>query len=88
MSKIKFSSGEVYEFSGEVSVYDAAFALGIISREVLTARVNGELCELSTKISEDADVTLYTFKHAEGKEVFRHILKQRVCTSLYFNITL
>ena len=72
MSKITFSTGEVYEFSGEVSVYDAAAALGIISREVLTARVNGELCELSTKISEDADVTLYTFKHAEGKEVFRH----------------
>ena len=72
MSKITFSTGEVYEFSGEVSVYDAAAALGIISREVLTARVNGELCELSTKISSDADVTLYTFKQAEGREVFRH----------------
>ena len=72
MSKITFSTGEVYEFSGEVSVYDAAAALGIISREVLTAKVNGELKELSTKLSADADVTLYTFKDAEGKEVFRH----------------
>ena len=72
MSKITFSTGEIYEFDGEVSVYDAASALGIISREVLTAKVNGELHELSTKISGDADVTLYTFKDAEGKEVFRH----------------
>ena len=72
MSKITFSSGEVYEFSGEVSVYEAASALGIISRDVLTARVNGELCELSTKVSDDAEVTLYTFRDKEGKEVFRH----------------
>ena len=72
MKKIVFSSGEVYEFDGEVSVYDAASAVGIISREVLTAKVNGELCELSTKITDDAEVTLYTFKDAEGKQVFRH----------------
>ena len=56
MKKITFASGEVYEFEGEVSVYEAASAVGIISREVLTARVNGELCELSTKVSEDAEV--------------------------------
>ena len=72
MKKITFSTGEVYEFEGEVSVYEAASALGIISREVLTARVNGSLTELSTKLSEDASVTLYTFKDAEGREVFRH----------------
>ncbi len=72
MSKIRFSTGEIYEFDGEISVYDAAAALGIISREVLTARVNGEMRELSTKLSADADVTLYTFRDKEGKEVFRH----------------
>ena len=72
MSKIKFSTGEVYEFSGEASVYEAAQALGIISRDVLTCRVNGVLTELSTKVSGDADVTLYTYRDKEGKEVFRH----------------
>ncbi|MBQ8690042.1 MAG: threonine--tRNA ligase [Clostridia bacterium] len=72
MKKITFATGEVYEFEGEVSVYDAAAALGIISREVLTARVNGTLCELSTKVSDDALVALYTFRDAEGKQVFRH----------------
>ena len=72
MSKIKFSSGEVFEFSGEVSVYEAASALGIISREVITCKVNGNLTELSTKVGEDADVQLLTFKDPEGKQVFRH----------------
>jgi len=72
MAKINFTSGEVYEFSGSVSVYDAAAALGIISREVITAKVNGELCELSTAIDSDADVQLLTFRDEEGKRVFRH----------------
>ena len=72
MKKITFASGEVYEFEGEVSVYEAAQSLGIISREVITARVNGTLTELSTKVSEDATVTLYTFKSEEGRQVFRH----------------
>ena len=72
MSKIKFTSGEVYEFSGEVSVYEAAQSLGIISREVITCKVNGNLTELSTKVSEDADVQLLTFKDEDGKHVFRH----------------
>ena len=72
MAKIKFATGEVYEFSGEASVYEAAQALGIISREVITCKVNGTLTELSSKISEDADVQLFTFKDKEGREVFRH----------------
>ena len=72
MSKIRFTSGEVYEFSGEVSVYEAAQSLGIISREVITCKVNGNLTELSTKVSEDADVQLLTFKDEDGKHIFRH----------------
>ena len=72
MARIHFSSGESFEFDSPVSVYEAASALGIISREVITAKVNGSLCELSTKINSDAEVTLLTFKDAEGKQVFRH----------------
>ncbi len=72
MSQIKFSSGEVFSFDGEVSVYEAAQSLGIISREVITCKVNGTLTELSTKLSSDADVVLLTFKDEDGKHVFRH----------------
>ncbi len=72
MAQIKFSTGEIFSFDGEVSVYEAAQSLGIISREVITCAVNGTLTELSTKVSSDADVKLFTFKDEEGKHVFRH----------------
>ena len=72
MAQIKFTTGETFEFSGEVSVYEAAQSLGIISREVITCKVNGTLTELSTKVGSDADVQLFTFKDPEGKQVFRH----------------
>ena len=72
MAQIKFSSGEVFSFDGEVSVYEAAQSLGIISREVITCKVNGELTELSSKLSSDAEVELLTFKDEDGKRVFRH----------------
>ena len=72
MAQIKFSSGEVFSFDGEVSVYEAAQSLGIISREVITCKVNGTLTELSTPISEDVEVELLTFKSEDGRHVFRH----------------
>ena len=72
MFQIKFASGEIYNAEAAVSVFDAASALGIMSRAVLTCKVNGTLCELSTVVSEDAEVALYTFESEEGKHVFRH----------------
>ena len=72
MAKIKFKSGEELEFSGSITAYEAAQSLGIISREVITCKVNGVLTELSTPITEDAEVELLTFKSEDGKHVFRH----------------
>ena len=73
MAKIRFSDGQIFESDAPISVYEAARALyGQVSREVLTAKVNGELTELSTVIDGDADVALLTFKDKEGKQVFRH----------------
>lgn len=72
MAKITFKTGEVYEFSGSSSAYEAAQSLGIISREVITSKINGELHELSYPITEDAEVELLTFRDEDGKHVFRH----------------
>ena len=72
MAQIKFSTGEVFSFDGEISVYEAAASLEIISREVIACKVNGTLTELSEKVSGDADVILLTFKDEDGKHVFRH----------------
>ena len=72
MAKIRFTSGEELEFSGSITAYEAAQSLGIISREIITCKVNGTLTELSTPITEDAEVELLSFKSEDGKHVFRH----------------
>ncbi len=72
MAKIIFSSGEVYSSDTPVSVYEAARELGIISREVIAAKINGEPKELSTVIDGESQVSLLTFAHEEGKHIFRH----------------
>ena len=72
MAKITFSSGHVHEADGAISVYEAARALGIISREVIAAKVNGEVTELSTVVENEAEVSLLTYKDEDGARVFRH----------------
>ena len=72
MVKIKFSTGEVYEGAEAISVYDAAASLGIVVREHITCRLDGELRELSAIVDGEAEVTLLTFKDEDGKHVFRH----------------
>ena len=72
MAKIVFSSGEVFNSDAPVSVYEAARELGIISREVIAAKINGEAKELSTVVDAEAEVQLLTFRDEDGKHIFRH----------------
>ncbi len=64
-----------YTSDAPVSVYDAAAAAGIISREILVARVNGELCDLTYVPAGDCEVKLLTFDDPEddgARRTFRH----------------
>ena len=82
MISVKFSSGEVAAVENGTSVYDAAAAAGIISREVLAATVDGKVVDLTTPLTADCDVTLHTFEDEEGKKTFwhtaSHVLAQAV----------
>ncbi len=69
--KINFGE-QVIEKNEPISVYDAAAEAGIISRAVLAAKVNGNVCALTTPITADADVELLTFADEDGRHVFRH----------------
>ena len=69
--KINFGNQTV-TFDSPLTVYDAAAAAGLISRDVLCAHVNGKLCALTQMLEGDADVELLTFADADGKHVFRH----------------
>lgn len=68
---IKIGEKEI-SASEPISVYDAAVAAGLISRDVIAAHVNGKLCELTHKIDADSSVELLTFAQEDGKHVFRH----------------
>ena len=61
-----------YSASGAVTVYDAAQAAGLISRDILAAKVDGKVVALSTPVEGDALVILLTFDDPEGARVFRH----------------
>ena len=71
--KLIFENGAVYEGEGNVSIYDAAAPLGLTSREVIAAEINGKVVALTHIPEEDeASVKLLTFKHEAGAKVFRH----------------
>ena len=60
------------ELAEPKSVYDAAAEAELISRAVLGAEVNGELCALTHVIDADAEVKLLTFEDEGGRHIFRH----------------
>ncbi|MCD7944796.1 MAG: threonine--tRNA ligase [Clostridia bacterium] len=72
MFTIRFDGGAEYASEEPISVYDAARAAGLISREVISAGVDGETVDLTRVIDRDAEVKLYTFDDAEGKHAFFH----------------
>ena len=58
-----------------VSVYDAAAGAGIISREILVARVNGEVRDLTYVPDADCEIKLLTFDDPDddgARRAFRH----------------
>jgi len=71
MFNVKFGE-KVLSFDAPVTVYDAAKEAELISREVLCARVNGKVSDLTTPLSADAEVELLTFDDPDGARTFRH----------------
>ena len=75
MITYRFSSGESFASENAVSIYDAAAGAGIISREILAARVDGEVRDLTFIPAADCDVKLLTFADPEddgARRTFRH----------------
>ena len=54
------------------TVYDAAKEVGLISREIIGAQVNGETVALTYCMQNGDNIKLLTFKDAAGKHLFRH----------------
>ncbi len=71
--KITFPDGSVREYDKGVSGLDIAKSISEgLARNVLAARVNGEVWDATRPINEDAEIQLLTWEDEDGKKAFWH----------------
>ncbi len=70
--RIQFENGPAIEAEQPASVYDLAAQAGVISREIIAAEIDGGVVDLTSIVSEDAQIRLLTFADEEGQRVFNH----------------
>ena len=73
MPVITLPDGSKREFADAVSVMEAAQDIGPgLAKATLAGRINGVLVDASTKIEDDAELSIITVRDAEGLDVIRH----------------
>ena len=71
--KITLKDGSFKEYAGSRSVLDIAKDISEgLARAATAAKVNGEITDLRTEISEDCELELLTFDSEDGKGAFWH----------------
>lgn len=71
--KITLPDGTVKEFNKGVSGYDIAMSISEgLARNVLSAKVNGQVWDATRPINNDAHVQLLTWNDPEGQNTFWH----------------
>lgn len=90
--KITLKDGSVKEFASPMSAADIAKDISMgLYRNACVCRINGEVKDLRTVISDDAALEILTFDNEEGKRAFNHtashIMAQAV-KRLYPNVKL
>ncbi len=83
MIKITFPDGNMREYEKGTSLLDIASSISrSLKKEVLCAKVNGEVKDIRTKLNDDASIVFCKFEDIEGKKAFwhtsSHILAQGV----------
>ncbi|MBT5023635.1 threonine--tRNA ligase [Candidatus Woesearchaeota archaeon] len=73
MIKITFPDGSIHEFEKEVTGLDIAKHISEgLANVAIAIEVNSQLKDLNTKITQDSNIKIITFKDKEGVEIFRH----------------
>ena len=73
MINVTLPDGAVKEYQAGVTAMDIAMSISEgLARNVISASVNNNTVEVTTPITTDANVTLYTFNDDEGKKAFWH----------------
>ena len=71
--EIKLKNGNVMSIADGTTCLDAARAISDgLARSAVAAKVNGNLCDLSSKLSDGDLLEIVTLKDKEGLEVYRH----------------
>ena len=83
MLNVELKGGVVKQFEENITPAEIAKSIGMgLYKSVCSARVNGEVCDLRTPLTEDCKVELLTFDDKDGKHAFwhtaSHILAQAV----------
>ncbi|WP_054948860.1 threonine--tRNA ligase [Numidum massiliense] len=70
---VTLPDGAVKQFRSGTTAGEVAAAISkSLSKVAVAAKVNGELVDLQTKLTQDAHVAILTLKDEEGLEVYRH----------------
>jgi threonyl-tRNA synthetase len=73
MIKISFPDGQVREFEQGITPMDVALSISEgLARNVLAAKLDGEVVDANAAISGDATLQLLTWNDTEGKKTFWH----------------
>ena len=73
MIKITLPDGAIKEVDSGTSAMDVALSISEgLARNVLSAKVNGEVWDASRPITEDSTLSLLTWNDAEGKSTMWH----------------
>jgi len=73
MIKITFPDGSVREYENGITGLQVAQSISQrLADDVLACSINGEVCDLTTKITEDATLLLHKWDDAEAKRAFWH----------------
>jgi len=71
--KVTLPDGSIKEYPSGVTGHEIALSISEgLARNVLAAKVNGEVWDSARKITKDADVQLLTWNDDEGKNTFWH----------------
>ncbi len=73
MVQIQFPDGAVRSYEKGVTAYGIAKSISEgLAKKVLAASVNGQVCDATRAINEDAALKLLTWEDADGKNTFWH----------------
>jgi len=83
MIEITLPDGTVKAFAKNSTAMDVAKSISEgLARNVISAKFNGEIVETKTPLTEDGDLTLFTWKNVEGKNAFWHSSAHLLAQSL------